>query len=200
MQAHDSIRYYDHHAQRLHSNWLKEKSSIDLAPFLDELKPNSRVLDLGSGTGMDLNWISKASHEAIGVEGSQAMIEIAREMNPQIEVLHKNLLFLTLMESEFDGIWVNQSFQHFPSEQVQRLVAVCFRGLKKGGVLGVVLQEGSGSFEDREGDLNGPSRAVYLYSEKVISSMIEQTGFQIKKIGRKTTSHGPQILILANRI
>ena len=200
MQNPDSIRYYDHHAPRLHSNWLKEKSVADLVPFLEQLKPNSRVLDLGCGNGMDLNWIEKAGHQGVGIEGSAQMIEIAHALNPKLEVLNKNLLFLSLKEAEFDGVWVNQTFQHFPSELVQRMIATCFRGLKPGGVMGIVVQEGAGSFEDRDGDLLGPSRSVYLYTEKALCSMIEQTGFQIKKIGRKTSSHGPQILVLANRI
>lgn len=200
MQIQDSIRYYDHHAPRLHSNWLKEKSPADLVPFLECLKQSSRVLDLGCGTGMDLTWIQKAGHQGVGVEGSSPMIEIAKAMNPNLELLQKNLLFLSLKENEFDGIWANQVFQHFPAEQVQRMIATCFRGLKPGGVLGLVISEGSGSFEDRDGDLSGPSRSIYLYSEKAICSMLEQTGFQIKKIGRKTMSSGPQMLVLASRI
>jgi len=196
----DTIRYYDHHAQRLHSHWLKEKSPSDLLPFLEALKPNSRVLDLGCGTGMDLGWLQKAGHRGMGIEGSGPLAEIARTMNPGTEILHQNLMFLSLKEAEFDGIWANQVFQHFPSEGVQRVIATGFRGLKPGGVLGLGVFEGSGSFEDRDGDWSGPSRAVYLYSEKALCSMVEQTGFRIEKIGRKTTSSGPQILILASRV
>lgn len=204
MQIQDSIKYYDHHAARLSAIWLKEKKVGDLVPFLEELKPNSRVLDLGCGIGMDLAWIQKAGHIGVGVEGSSEMVTRAHQLYPHLEVLNKNLLFLSLKEAEFDGVWVNQTFQHFPSEQVQRMIATCFRGLKPGGVMGLVVSEGSGSFEDREGDLLGPSRSVYLYTEKALSSMVEQTGFVIKKIGRKNQdaswSYGPQILVLAVRV
>lgn len=200
MQIQDSVRYYDHHAPRLHSTWLKEKNPAELLPFLEAFDKNSRILDLGCGTGMDLTWIEKAGHQGVGVEGSATMIEIARAMNPGLELIQKNLLFLSLKENEFDGVWANQVFQHFPAEQVQRMIATCFRGLKPGGVLGLVVFEGGGSFEDREGDLTGPSRSVYLYSEKALCSMVEQTGFQIKKIGRKQSASGPQILILASRV
>jgi SAM-dependent methyltransferase len=201
MQNHDSIRYYDHHVFRLQSLWLKEKNAADLVPFLEELKPNSRVLDLGCGNGMDLTWIKKAGHQGVGVEGSGQMVEMAKTMNPDLEILNKNLLFLSLKENEFDGVWVNETFKHFSSEIVQRMIATCFRGLKPGGVIGIVVQEGSGMFEDREGDLLGPSRSIYLYTEKALCSMLDQTGFQIIKVGRKTaTDSTARILVLASRI
>ena len=72
------------------------------------------------------------------------------------------------------------------------------------GIIGAVLYEGQGSFEDRGTDstMEGPSRILHLYSEKQLCSMFEQTGFQVKKIGRKQDAHDrlSKILILGQRI
>ncbi len=192
----DSISYFEHNVQPLHQFWLREKNPADLQPFLQELKPNSRVLDLGCGTGIDLNYISKAKHEGVGIDASSKMIQMAKELNPAAQLINKNGLFLNLKEGEFDGVWANDFFNLFEPEQTQRMVATCFKGLKPGGVLGVIVREGVGNFEDREFDLNGPSRNIHLYTEKQICSMFEQTGFHIAKLGRQFG----RMLVIAKRV
>ncbi len=205
MKSLDSTQYYDHHARRLAELDLKNKNPAELVPFLEELHPKARVLDLGCGSGVDLHYMNKAGIEGVGIEGSKARAELARIQNPGITILEKSFFFLTLKEAEFDGVWANRSLHHFETEVTQRIVATLFRGLKSKGVLGVVVYEGTESYQDREGDLSGPSRFIHPWTEKAMCSMIEQTGFIIKKVGRQTAnpSHGhplPSLLILANKI
>ena len=203
MKSQESVNYYNHHANRLDAEWVRSKNSGELTPFLAELEPNSRVLDLGCGTGIDLMQIQAAGHRGVGIDASLEMTELARARNPGAEILHKNYLLLSLKDAEFDGVWVNQSFAHLSPEEVQRVAAVCFKGLKPGGNLGLVIFEGVGTFEDREGDLSGPSRWIHLFTEKQICSMLEQTGYQISKVGRQApidSDCAGKLLILAKRI
>ncbi len=202
MKSTDSVLYYDYHAQKLKNQWTFEKAQADLIPFLEELKSNGRILDLGCGSGLDLKSMREAGFEPVGLDASAQMIQFSKELNPEVLLLHKNFLFLTLKEEEFDGVWASHSLSLLSSESAQRVVATCFRGIKRGGVLGIVLEEGEGFYEDRGTDLSGPSRTVYLYSEKAICSMLEQTGFQILKVGRKKSPafEKAELLILAKRI
>lgn len=69
----------------------------------------------------------------------------------------------------------------------------------------MVVYEGTESFLDREGDLMGPSRYLHPYSEKALCSMIEQSGFKIKKVGRQPAQSDlghplPSLLILATKV
>ncbi len=201
MKSLDSISYYDH--QTLTQNGPPMPKDVsEIAPFLDELKPKSRVLDLGCGIGEDLKILAGASHEAHGIEASAVRAALAKRNNPSLEIVEKNFLFLSLKE-EWDGIWACRSLHHYDSEIVQRIIATCFKGLRSGGVLGLVVYEGDGSFEDRAGDISGPSRMIKPYSENAICSMVEQSGFKIKKVGRKPAGLNdplPSLLILANKI
>ncbi len=131
------------------------------------------------------------------------MVRLAREQFPGLEIQHKNFLLLSLEPESYDAVWANESWVHQTPEEIQRVAAVCFKGLKPGGVLGVTLFEGSGTFEDREGDLTGPARSIHLFTEKQISTLLEQTGFQILRVGRKppeTSSGFYKMLILAKRV
>ena len=199
--THIDNNYYNYHATQLHGQWLKEKSPSDLLPFMELLDKGDRVLDLGCGNGMDLAWLSKAGFEGHGIDSSSEMVSIAKTIhaNSGVEIQEKNFLFLNLEESTLDGVWANLTFCELSPEALQRLLAICFKGVKVGGVLGAVLYEGTGSFEE---GMEGPHRKVYLYTEKAICSMFEQTGFQVKKIGRKQGVYDQfsKILILAERI
>jgi SAM-dependent methyltransferase len=176
----------------------------EILPFLQELEPAGRVLVLGCGTGGDLGYLAKAGQVGLGVESNTALAESTRALNPAFEILEKNYLFLTLKENEYSGAWVNRTFNAFPPEQVQRMVATIFKGLKTGGVLGVIAEEGEGSYEDRGAELTSAPRIVYLYREMQLCSMFDQTGFQILKVGRQPEDllrHQPaRLLVLAKRI
>jgi SAM-dependent methyltransferase len=203
MKSQDSVSYYNHHALRLAKDALQLKNPADLLPFLELLNPKSRVLDLGCGSGMDLFYLKRAGHDLVGLDASPKLVEIARAQNPGAEIQEKNFLFLNLKEGEWDGIWANNSLHHYESDMVQRVVAVCFKGLKTTGALGLVVFEGTESFDDREGDLTGPARSIRPYTEKAICSMLEQTGFKIMKVGRKPAENGyalPRLLILATKV
>ncbi len=205
MKSQDSVPYYEHHALRLAEQDLRVKSPGELVPFLELLVPNGRVLDLGCGSGFDLQWIRRSGREGVGIDAAPSRARIAREQNPGAEILEKNFLFYSPKESEWDGVWANRSLHHDSPEAVQRVVAGVFRGLRPGGIFGVVVYEGSGGFQDREGDYLGPSRSLHPWREKALCSLLEQTGFQILKVGRKPAApeegHAlPGLLVLAKKI
>ena len=203
MKSQDSDAYYEVNARLLCDRELREKDPAELVPFLQMLSPGGRVLDLGSGTGFDLGWMQKAGMDAVGIENSPSRIQLSLEWNPGLTVLQKNFLFYTPKEAEWDGVWASRSLHHFDPEAVQRVVASAFRGLKAGGAIGVVVYEGAESFEDRAIDLHGPSRYLRPWTEKAISSLLEQSGFKIERIGRrpKDGSHPlPSLLVLARKV
>ena len=199
MKSLDSTEYYNHNAHAVHAKRKALAEQFNLAPLLETLKPNSRVLDVGCGSGIDLSYIEEAGYHAVGVDSSAQMLEIAKTLAPKSTLLNKNALFYTPQTQEFDGVWMNEFINELPSEQAQRVIAACFQGMKSGGVLGMIVREGEGVFEDREDDIEGPSRMIYLYAEKPICSMIEQTGFQVLKLGRRADRPGV-LLVIAKRL
>jgi SAM-dependent methyltransferase len=195
----NSLKYVDHHADRLHERRLAELKpnfQHDLSPFISHLPACGAVLDWGCGVGLDLAYLAWNGFQVSGIDQSENILKQAIRNCPGAELHHKNGLMFSVKASTLDGVWIRESLNDLPSEEAQRVLAIAFRGLKAGGILGVIVKEGSGVFEDREEDLMGPSRTVFLYSEKALCSMIEQTGFSLLTVGRRNDF----LMVIAKRI
>lgn len=98
-----------------------------------------RVLDLGCGYGWYTDFFTRIGANAIGVDDSEKMIEIARKKYPQLEFtvtdIEKSLPFYN---GCFDIVFSNQVLMDV--ENADFVILECERVLKSGGVfyLGIV--------------------------------------------------------------
>lgn len=96
--------------------------------------PPWTILDLGCGPGRDLRTFRDRGHVAVGVDGAQAFVAMARA-GTGCEVLHQDFLALELPAGRFDGIFANASLFHVPSRELPRVLGELRASLKSGGVL-----------------------------------------------------------------
>ena len=92
------------------------------------------ILDFGCGPGRDLITFKELGHEAIGLDGAEQFVQMARQ-NSGCEVLHQDFLTLDLPSQRFDGVFANASLFHCPSQELPRVLEVLREALKPGGVL-----------------------------------------------------------------
>jgi SAM-dependent methyltransferase len=104
------------------------------------------ILDLGCGPGRDLATFSELGHTAVGLDGSAAFANMAREFSG-CEVLHQNFLALDLPMGRFDGIFANASLFHVPLQELPRVLCELRDALRPAGVLFTSNPRG----ENREG-------------------------------------------------
>ena len=100
------------------------------------VKPNKKdhILDLGCGPGRDLQYFNSMGHAVMGLDGSEALVSIAR-LNSGCEVLQQNFLAMDLPEHRFDGVFANASLFHVPSKELPRILLEVSTTLKSRGVL-----------------------------------------------------------------
>jgi SAM-dependent methyltransferase len=92
------------------------------------------ILDFGCGPGRDLVAFGELGHTAVGLDGSEAFVRMARELSG-CEVLHQNFLALDLPAGRFDGIFANASLFHVPCQELPRVLGELRAALCPGGVL-----------------------------------------------------------------
>jgi SAM-dependent methyltransferase len=99
-----------------------------------EAPPPWRILDLGCGPGRDLKTFAELGHEAIGLEGTPAFVEMARA-HSGCTVWQQSFLALDLPAGHFDGVFANASLFHVPSQALPHVLRALHATLKPGGVL-----------------------------------------------------------------
>lgn len=147
-QKRDSVRNdYDTIADEyaLEFGQLYEDPEV-VEEFLSKLKPNSKILDLGGGTGKLTDLFIKNGHQAICYDFSKEMMRKAKEYYPNIPYILDDMLNMeTHFERDtFDGIIAFYSLFHIPREDLNNVFVSINNLLKEDGIFCFVVQLGDG--------------------------------------------------------
>jgi SAM-dependent methyltransferase len=131
-----TLAHYDRQAQAFRDGTRDHDVSQNYAALLEaiEAAPPYAILDLGCGPGRDLRHFRSLGHEAVGLDGSQEFVAMARAYSG-CEVLHQNFLALALPPGRFDGVFANASLFHVPSRELPRVLLELRATLRPRGVL-----------------------------------------------------------------
>jgi SAM-dependent methyltransferase len=131
-----TIAYYDRFARAFWDGTRHHDVSQNYTAFLNAIEgdPPYSILDLGCGPGRDLSHFRSLGHEAVGLDGSQQFVAMARSYS-QCEAFHQDFLAMQLPESRFHGVFANASLFHVPSQELPRILRDLRNTLKPRGVL-----------------------------------------------------------------
>ncbi|MES2439382.1 MAG: class I SAM-dependent methyltransferase [Verrucomicrobiota bacterium] len=128
---------YDFIAGQFHAlrSGFRPKETGYLSLLLDPLKPGASVLDLGCGTGQPIaTHIASLGHRVTGVDGSAAMLDIARERLPAHRWIHALMQDVEFDEA-FDAVVCWDSLFHLPRRFYAPVIGKIHRWLAPGGRL-----------------------------------------------------------------
>ena len=134
-----TLHDYDRVAERFFEGTADHDVSQNVAALLDAIGAVDTpapftLLDLGCGPGRDLKTFRALGHVAIGLDGSEKFVEMARA-HSGCEVWHQNFMDLRLPDGFFDGIYANASLFHVPRSLLPEVLGKLFDALKPDGVL-----------------------------------------------------------------
>jgi len=114
--------------------------------LLGRLKPGVKILDLGCGTGQPIaQYLVQNNFRVVGVDQSTSMLEIARRMVPEAELIHADMCEVNL-DDEFAAAICWDSIFHVGRSQHQAIFRKLSNLLAPGGWLllsaGVTGHEG----------------------------------------------------------
>lgn len=93
-----------------------------------------KVLDLGCGYGFFTNYFKSIGANVIGIDGSEAMIELAKQQYPKCDFLVSDITQpLSFENDSFDIIFCNQVLMDV--ENIDFVFSECNRILKNNGIL-----------------------------------------------------------------
>ncbi len=168
--AQRTLDYYRLNAEAFREGTLDHDVSQNIDALLRHIQaePPLRILDLGCGPGRDLKTLRTLGHVAIGLDGTEAFVEMARA-DSGCEVWHQDLLQLELPAQSFDGIFANAVLFHVPSTELPRVLLQLSDSLKPGGVLFCSNPRGQDQ-EGWSGDRYGVWYAWSTWRERVLAA------------------------------
>lgn len=131
-----TLAHYNDSADSFRAGTSNHDVSQNIAALLRHIEgtPPFTILDLGCGPGRDLKTFSALGHHAIGLDGSERFVEMARS-DTDCEVWHQNFLDLQLPPDHFNGIFANAVLFHVPVKVLPQVLERLRTTLKPHGVL-----------------------------------------------------------------
>lgn len=169
-----TLEHYENNAASFWEGTRDHDVSQNIDALLAALggAPGRRILDLGCGPGRDLCELLRRGHQAVGLDGCEAFVRMARERSGA-PVYHQRFLALSLPASSFDGVFANASLFHVPTQELPSVLRQLWACLVPGGVLLSSNPRG----DNREG-YSGARYGAY-HDEQRWQRTCEAAGFEL---------------------
>ncbi len=133
----NTVNYYSQNAKQVADRYEAVVSSLS-EHFRVAFKPNSKVLDIGCGSGRDLAVLHKLGHDCYGIDPTREFVEIAQRVHPE---LSNRIAQGSLPEmkppfgGEFDAVLCSAVLMHIDVDQLHLAASSIKSCLKVGGRL-----------------------------------------------------------------
>jgi 2-polyprenyl-3-methyl-5-hydroxy-6-metoxy-1,4-benzoquinol methylase len=159
---------------------LNPKEAQYLALVLEPLRQGSTILDLGCGTGCPIAMhIASRGHRVLGVDGSEAMLAIARKALPEHRWIH-DLIERVEFNEAFDAVVCWDSLFHLPRRFHEPIIRKIHCWLAPGG--GFMVNSGGLVNDDDSGFTDTMFGHEFFYDSLPPGRMVRttnETGFEI---------------------
>lgn len=165
---------------------------IDPAPWLEplaaRLKPGARILDVGCGSGRDMDWLNKRGYLVTGFEKSSGLAGLARE-NTGCEVIEGDFRVFDFTGMAMDAVIMAGSLVHLPYADLPAVFQNIISALANNPnsisapLVYISLKEGQEMYTDSKG------RTFYLWKDKTLRKIFFDCDFTVLDF-----RHGPSAL------
>lgn len=167
------MSYYNNHAKE----YIDNTKDVDMKEYYEVfesyLKPNSKILDVGFGSGRDSLYFKNKGYIVYSIDPIKEFCDNAKSigLDNVIQMSIEDIKY----NNEFDAIWACASLLHLKSNKLVDVFNKCYKALKNDGVMYVSFKYG-----DFEGIVD--DRYFTYLTEETFTNIINQTNFKIAKL------------------
>jgi hypothetical protein len=185
-----TAKHYNEEADSYHSEHAGNLVSQEqLDEFKTLVNAPAQVLDIGTGPGFDLKYLSE-KYSVTGIDISKRMVEIARFENPDKEILHADIVDHELGQNKYKGIWSRGALHHIENQELDKVFKKISDALVEGGIFYMIVREGEGeSVEVDKKDYGDVERFYHFFNEKELSERAQKAGLTVLKVDHQQRSH-----------
>jgi SAM-dependent methyltransferase len=142
--------------------------------------PKGRVLEIGSGAGLDADALDQAGFEVIASDYVPSFVELLQGSSYQVITLDAKNDTIPSGLTPLDGIYANAVFVHFSPNDFKNTLTKFNQALRDGGYMYFSVMHGEGT--EVAGRAKGIEREFFYYKNEDLNRLLEETGFTIDKI------------------
>lgn len=187
MQA-DTLNYYNNHFLSLINRYeLADVNEVQKF-LLQTFNKNSKLLEIGCGSGRDASFMVKNNYDVIAIDGSKNMIEEAKKLHPELsaKLFHQTLPNDLNFYKKFDGVYSIATLMHLSKNDLEKTILKIYDLLNSNGKFLMSVSLFRDDIENNGFDQKGRFFLVLSFEEWV--SLLENIGFTI--LERKINNDG----------
>ena len=153
----------------------------DAARFVSSLiarfGPGPRVLDVGSGPGVDSWRLSDAGAIPVCLDTAAGMLRTAGSRSAPAALVCGDMLRSPFGAGSFHGAWASASLLHAPKPALPQALAEIRRVLVRRGILYLAMRAGQGRLITGQGTSH--ARVLTLYGEGELEAALAKSGLRV---------------------
>jgi ubiquinone/menaquinone biosynthesis C-methylase UbiE len=162
-----------------HELYFKHLDLKLLDMFSERVVPNRPICEIGCGPGEISTYLRYKLSNIVGIDISDEMIRVARELNPNVEFQTGNVFDLEFPEEYFAGVLAPFLFVNYEPEEIKVAFLEIKRVLAPDGIFYLSFHEGDDRLQVEEFFVKeNPLGFIYLDVTQ-IADMLVETGFEI---------------------
>ncbi len=175
----ETINYYSTNAHTVAARYESVVSNL-AESFKNAFKPNSKILDIGCGSGRDLALLASFGHNCFGIDATPEFVALSQNLHRELQgkIAQRALPdFDPPFGGEFDGILCSAVLMHIPEQHLvpaSRSIKQC---LKKSGRLLYSVPSKRLDVVYKNRDANG--RLFIPDQSDRLQKIFEQLGFEL---------------------
>jgi SAM-dependent methyltransferase len=176
-------RLADEYARRLFDELQHKPLDRELLDrFASHIAQGGEVCDMGCGPGHVSRYLHDADATVFGLDLSPRMVEIARQLNPDLSFLVGNMMDLNLPDGLLAGIAAFYAVVNIPEESLPLVFREMKRVLQPGGLILLAFHVGDEMVHVDELWGKQISLDFFLFPPLAIRRHLEAAGFAVEEI------------------
>lgn len=183
-----NLNYYEDNANLLVNRYESADVSEVQQLLLQTFEKNSKLLEIGCGSGRDASFMTKHNFDVTAIDGSKNMIEEAKKIHPELskKLFHKTLPNDLEFNQTFDGIYSIATLMHLSQNDIEETISKIYNLLNPKGKLLMSVSLFRDDIDKNGFDDKGRYFLVLSFKEWI--SLLENVDFKI--LDAKTNSDG----------
>ncbi len=180
----DPSDYYQNHFQVYHDRTFWVDPSSFLCALAIRLHAGNTVVDVGCGSGRDILWLKKRGYDALGLERSRGLADLART-HTACRIIEADFETYDFSKLSVDALLLIGALVHLSRSKFPKVLKTICRALKKNGFLLITMKQGKGI------ETNPDGRQFYLWEDKDLRNVFQSNNLSVVDFFRQPSKINP---------